>query len=72
MIKMGRWHKPDKRAKGWIKVIDPKPVWEVEIRESGKDPYTIFVGTEKAEEYFKAGFPVKMRTTAGELKQMED
>jgi len=69
---MGIWQKPNKRAKGWVKIIDPKPVWEVEIHEVGKDPYTLFVGTEKAEEYMQAGFPVKMRTTAGELSQMEE
>jgi len=69
---MGTWRKPKERAKGDIKVIDPTPVWQVDIIEVGKDPYTIFVGTEKAEEYFRAGFPVKMITTAGELQQMED
>jgi len=69
---MGNWKKTNKRAKGTIKVIDPKPVWEVTIQEAGKPPQKLFVGTEKAEEYFRAGFPIKMITTAGELQQMED
>ena len=66
------WYKPQKKAKGWIKVIDPQPVWQITIKEEGRTPYEIYAGTEKAEEYFKAGFPVKMVTTAGELQQMEE
>ena len=69
---MGYWEKKKGRALGNIKVIDPKPVWEVEIKEEGKAQYKVFVGTKKAEEYFKAGFPVKMQTTAGTLQQMEE
>lgn len=69
---MGYWEKPNKGAKGLVKIIDPKPVWQITIREEGKAPYFIYAGTKKAEEYFKAGFPVKMITTAGELQQMEE
>lgn len=63
--------KQSKKAKGNIKVIDPKPIWEVTIREEGKQPYKIYATTEKAEEYFKAGHPIKLKTTAGELRQYE-
>ena len=66
------WYKPQKKAKGWIKVIDPQPVWQITIREEGRTQYEIYAGTEKAEQYFKAGFPVKMVTTAGELQQVEE
>jgi len=66
---MGRWYTPKRRAKGQVKVIDPQPIWEITIEEKGKVPYKIFARTEKAEEYFRAGFPVKLVTTAGALQQ---
>ena len=64
--------KPRKRAKGWIKVIDPKPIWEIKIKEVGKSEYRVYAGTEDAQKYYDAGFPVKMITTAGELQQYEE
>jgi len=69
---MGYWYKPRQPAKGKIKVIDPEPIWIVTIQREGHDPYNIFVGTEKAQEYLRAGFPVKMKTTAGALQQLDD
>jgi len=60
--------KPKKRAKGKIKTIDPKPIWEVEVQREGQSPTKMYMTTEKAEPYFKAGFPVKLKTTAGELR----
>jgi len=69
---MGFWYKPRKRAKGKVKVIDPKPIWEVTIQEEGKPPYKIYANTKLADKYFKAGFPVKMVTKAGYLRDMEE
>jgi len=63
--------KPKGRAKGDIKVIDPKPIWEVEVQREGQTPIKMYMTTEKADKYFKAGHPVKLITTAGELKQYE-
>ena len=63
--------KPKKRALGDIKVIDPKPVWEVTIQKEGKPEYKLYAGTEQADKYFKAGHKVKLITTAGELRQYE-
>jgi len=65
------YFKPRKRAKGNIKTIDPKPIWEVEVQKAGESPIKMYMTTEKAEPYFKAGFPVKLRTKAGELKEYD-
>lgn len=52
-----------------VKVIDPTPVWEVTIQEEGKKPNILYMGPDKAQEYFQAGFPVKLKTSAGALRQ---
>jgi len=66
---MRHWYRPRKRAQGTVKIIDPTPVWEVTIKREGRPETKIYVQTEKAEEYMQAGFPVKMVTKAGALKQ---
>jgi len=68
---MGYWYKPRKRTKGDIKIIDPTPVWEVIVHQEGKSPTKMYMTTEKAEKYFKAGHPVKLVTKAGALKQYD-
>ena len=62
---------PRPRHIGKIKIIDPKPVWQVTIQREGKSPTTLYMSAEKAEPYFKAGHTVKLITTAGELKQYD-
>lgn len=45
------------------------PIWEVDITtESGKRA-TRLVDDKEAEEYLKSGFPIKMRTSVGELRK---
>jgi len=54
-----------------VKVIDPKPVWVAEIEtESGKIVKR-YMNFDEAEKYMKAGHPVKMITTVGELQQYD-
>ena len=70
---MGKWYNPSKKNKATnpVKVIDPKPVWEITIQKEGKLPYKIYAGSKVAEEYFKAGFPVKLKTNVGTLQQYD-
>jgi len=63
--------KSKKRAKGNIKIIDPKPIWQVTIKKEGGKKIVMYMTTEKAEPYFKAGHSVKLITTAGELNQYD-
>ena len=67
---MGYWYKPSERAHGITKTSAP-PVWEITIQEANKTPYKLYAGTKKAEKYFRAGFPIKMKTTVGNLKNIK-
>jgi hypothetical protein len=53
-----------------IKTIEPKDdtvIWEVDIKTERGEKKTRLVGPEEAEEFMKAGFPIKLRTTVGKL-----
>jgi len=68
---MGYIKRIEDRAKGKLKVIDPKPIWQVTVQREGKTPKVMYMTTEKADPYFKAGHPVKLITKAGELKEYD-
>jgi len=64
--------KPKKRAKGNIKVIDPQPIWEVTVQRENKSPTKLYMTTDKADAYFKAGHEIRLITTAGKLHQQKE
>jgi len=66
---MGIIYTPKRKHKGKVKIVDPQPVWEVTVQKEGHNPQKLYMSRAKAERYYRAGFPVKLKTTAGELQQ---
>ena len=58
-----------KKTKNIVRIIDPKPIWIVSFRTKSGDIIDKFMPTELAEQYMRAGYPVRLATTAGELQQ---
>jgi len=66
---MGELRNLKKKIHTDVKVIDPKPVWVSIIETESGERIKRYMGYKEAEKYMKAGHPVKMITTAGELRQ---
>jgi len=66
---MGEFKTLKKKLTKPVRIIDPKPIWIVSFRTKSGDIIDKFMPTEKAEFYMRAGYPVRLATTAGELQQ---